>query len=284
MNFQDTLTCNDIRSCSVNTSGINNGFLVTAHVMTRPGALCLSFLNRDTVHLSCKRRTTDVKRIRHVLGFPGWNRRRNYEKQKDAPMTKNNLTTHLKWLLKQGPSLYPSLTLSAHENRNNANNQNPPHVRPILEQPTVDIELGKEGHPDSIAGTFVKGTGADDADVKVDDTNMARLLLAPQSANKPRLLSSPKEPVEGNKAGNSGAHEKSPSEQRKRRNPNVVKGMAAYSCPRRNCRRLTMIMAKIPSAICLRHRTASKSQPQPPEGPNTRLMSIRQWSMLTLLT
>jgi bloom syndrome protein len=36
-------------------------------------------------------------------------------------MTKNNLASHLKWLLKQGPSLYPSLTAES----------------PVVEQPTA---------------------------------------------------------------------------------------------------------------------------------------------------
>ena len=246
----------------------------TAHVMTRPDALRLSFLNRDTVvRPNCKRRTTYVKRTRHVLGFPGWDGCRNDEKQKDASMTKNNLTTHLKWLLKQGPSLYPSLTPSAHENRNNASARNPSHAQPILKQQTAGLGLDEECDLERIPGTFVNDTGAYDADVKVDDTNMARLLLAQQSANKPRLLSSSKKSAEGNKTGNNCAPEKSPSEQRKTRNLSVVRGMTTYLTPKRNCWRLTLIMEKITNAICLRHRAVPMGQPQPPVGPSARLMS-----------
>ena len=82
-------------------------------------------------------------------------------------MTKNNLASHLKWLLKQGPSLYPSLTTEA----------------PVVEQstrvsqqptPPEEFEI-----PDGIL---------EDADDVTDDT-MARLMLCPSSESKPRMLS-----------------------------------------------------------------------------------------------
>lgn len=85
-------------------------------------------------------------------------------------MTKNNLATHLKWLLNQGPSLYPSLTtdtpLIERENR-------------VSQQPTPPSDESDE--PDEIF---------EDCN-DVTDENMARLMLAPQSASKPRMLSHP---------------------------------------------------------------------------------------------
>src|SRR6478735_3190161 len=83
-------------------------------------------------------------------------------------MTKNNLAVHLKWLLKQGPSLYP--TLSA---------DNPP-IDPgsrVSQQPT----------PPSDEIELLEHLLDDAEDVK--DDNMARLMLAPSSESKPRMLS-----------------------------------------------------------------------------------------------
>lgn len=83
-------------------------------------------------------------------------------------MTKNNLAVHLKWLLKQGPSLYP--TLSA---------DNPPidSGSRVSQQPT----------PPSDETEFLDQLLEDVEDVK--DENMARLMLAPSSESKPRMLS-----------------------------------------------------------------------------------------------
>ncbi|KAJ5081611.1 ATP-dependent DNA helicase [Penicillium alfredii] len=83
-------------------------------------------------------------------------------------MTKNNLATHLKWLLARGPSLYPSLTADSTERDNRA-----------PQQPTPPVD-----NLDLIVKVLDDGE-----DVK-DDT-MAKLLLAPQSASKPRMLSRP---------------------------------------------------------------------------------------------
>lgn len=85
-------------------------------------------------------------------------------------MTKNNLASHLKWLLNQGPSLYPSLTtetpLIERDNR-------------VSQQPTPPSD---ESHiPDEVFGDCND----------VTDDNMTRLMLAPQSASKPRMLSHP---------------------------------------------------------------------------------------------
>jgi bloom syndrome protein len=83
-------------------------------------------------------------------------------------MTKNNLAVHLKWLLKQGPSLYP--TLSA---------DNPPidSGSRVSQQPT----------PSSDETEFLDQLLEDAEDLK--DDNMARLMLAPSSESKPRMLS-----------------------------------------------------------------------------------------------
>lgn len=83
-------------------------------------------------------------------------------------MTKNNLASHLKWLLNQSPSLYPSLTsdtpLIERANR-------------VSQQPTPPSD--ESDRPDEIF---------EDCN-DVTDESMARLMLAPQSASKPRMLS-----------------------------------------------------------------------------------------------
>ncbi|PYH37379.1 RecQ family helicase MusN [Aspergillus neoniger CBS 115656] len=106
-------------------------------------------------------------------------------------MTKNNLAAHLKWLLQQGPALYPSLSPSAHEYHNNTADRNQPTapVPPagaLAHQPediTIAInDLQPEAKP--------ADTGHVDGKAEVDsDEEMARLLLTPASARKPRMLS-----------------------------------------------------------------------------------------------
>lgn len=83
-------------------------------------------------------------------------------------MTRNNLAVHLKWLLKQGPSLYPSLTT-----------ESPPVER--------DIRVSQQPTPPSAKNETLEAIleGGDDA----TDQKMARLMLAPSSAGKPRMLS-----------------------------------------------------------------------------------------------
>lgn len=143
-------------------------------------------------------------------------------------MTKNNLSTHLKWLLKQGPSLYPSLTPSAHENQNNADARNPARGQPTSaqDQAGIDSRSGRDVDSERILETFVDDIGDNNAEVKTDK-NMARLLFAPQSASKPRLLSSSKKPPAARTPGasNDRVPEKSPTE-RKTRDSNVIKGTA----------------------------------------------------------
>lgn len=143
-------------------------------------------------------------------------------------MTKNNLSTHLKWLLKQGPSLYPSLTPSAHENQNNADARNSTQGQPTSaqDQPGINLRSSRDVGSERILETFVDDIEDNNAEVKTD-TNMARLLFAPQSASKPRLLSSSKKSPVARTLGasNDRVPEKSPTE-RKTRDPNVIKGMA----------------------------------------------------------
>jgi bloom syndrome protein len=80
-------------------------------------------------------------------------------------MTKNNLAVHLKWLLKQAPPTCPALVSLPERN------QALQSALPADESTTLhDISEHVE----------------DDA-----DEEMARLLFAPQSASKPRMLSRP---------------------------------------------------------------------------------------------
>jgi bloom syndrome protein len=85
-------------------------------------------------------------------------------------MTKNNLASHLKWLLNQGPSLYPSLTTET----------------PLIER---DNRVSQQPTPPSDESDIPDEIFEDCNDVT--DENMARLMLAPQSASKPRMLSHP---------------------------------------------------------------------------------------------
>lgn len=144
-------------------------------------------------------------------------------------MTKNNLTTHLKWLLKQGPSLYPSLTPSVHDKRKDIGVPSLPQAQLGSDQPGSSFGFGAESDLERIPGTFTNDTGADDADANIDDTDMARLLIAPQSTSKPRLLSSSKKSTETKKPGLGVVPEASPSEQRKLKHSDRVKGRATCS-------------------------------------------------------
>jgi hypothetical protein len=84
-------------------------------------------------------------------------------------MTKNNLAVHLKWLKTQGKPLYPQLVqTSPHGPNNNVPQQLTP---PTDEFAALDDIL-------------------EDVENETDEA-MARLLFAPQSASKPRMLSRP---------------------------------------------------------------------------------------------
>lgn len=90
-------------------------------------------------------------------------------------MTKNNLASHLKWLLNQGPSLYPSLTSET----------------PLIER---DNRVSQQPTPPSDESDIPDEVFEDCKDVT--DDKMARLMLAPQSASKPRMLSRPDTNIE----------------------------------------------------------------------------------------
>ncbi|GFF83934.1 ATP-dependent DNA helicase hus2/rqh1 [Aspergillus udagawae] len=110
-------------------------------------------------------------------------------------MTKNNLDVHLQWLLDQGPTLYPSLTSFAQEIQNSASRQPTTRPQPADSNESIDrsgsIHVGDSQVIREIRTNEEKDAGGDATEV--DDPNMARLLLAPQSASKSRLLSRPGE-------------------------------------------------------------------------------------------
>lgn len=110
-------------------------------------------------------------------------------------MTKNNLDVHLQWLLDQGPSLYPSLTSFAQEIQNSASRQPTTRPQPADSNASID-RLGSIHVGDSQVIRETKTNEEKDAGgdvIELDDPNMARLLLAPQSASKSRLISRPGE-------------------------------------------------------------------------------------------
>jgi bloom syndrome protein len=80
-------------------------------------------------------------------------------------MTKNNLATHLKWLITQGKSLYlPPAPTSLPERDNHVSQQ---AISPTDEFATLDDIL----------------------EVAEDETDVSMARLLPQSASKPRMLS-----------------------------------------------------------------------------------------------
>lgn len=142
-------------------------------------------------------------------------------------MTNNNLAVHLKWLLKQGPSLYPSLTPSE-----------PPNQTADVARDTAPYQSNL---PSGVPGTVVEQhantrTGIGDfvdhgAGVKGDnDTDMARLVLASHSASKPRMLSFANNASSGTpKTPGKRELDESPTRERGTRKPDRITGMAALS-------------------------------------------------------
>jgi bloom syndrome protein len=140
-------------------------------------------------------------------------------------MTNNNLAVHLKWLLKQGPSLYPSLTPSE-----------PPNQTADVARDTASYQSNLSS---DVLGTVVEqhantGTGIGDfvghgAGVKGDnDADMARLALAPHSASKPRMLSLVNNASSGTpKTPRKRELDESPTRERGMRKPDRITGMAA---------------------------------------------------------
>ncbi|KAJ5367820.1 hypothetical protein N7541_001761 [Penicillium brevicompactum] len=84
-------------------------------------------------------------------------------------MTKNNLAVHLKWLKTQGKPSYPQIAQSSSPRRENHEPQQP--------TPPIDESAILDDIPEDVENET--------------DEEMARLLYAPQSARKPRLLSRP---------------------------------------------------------------------------------------------
>ncbi|GMF75572.1 unnamed protein product [Aspergillus oryzae] len=109
-------------------------------------------------------------------------------------MTRHNLEVHLKWLLQQGPSLYPSLSPSARENRNSIReNHTQNRLIPALHATGNQVPEIAIGDSQPLQKKPVDNV---EKDFEVEsDEDMARLLMAPQSASKPRLFSRPTDAV-----------------------------------------------------------------------------------------
>ncbi|KAL4955948.1 hypothetical protein BDW69DRAFT_182026 [Aspergillus filifer] len=103
-------------------------------------------------------------------------------------MTKSNLETHLKWLLDQGPSLYPVLTPPAWENARVTSDDIPANSVPTLNlvaSQTQDLSI-KDSQP--VLGTSVRDHVVDETEIDSDE-EMARLMLAPTPGSKSRMIS-----------------------------------------------------------------------------------------------
>ncbi|CAG8191338.1 unnamed protein product [Penicillium salamii] len=83
-------------------------------------------------------------------------------------MTKNNLAVHLKWLKTQGKPSYPQLGQSSARR----DSHGPQHPTPPIDQIATLDDIPEDVENET-------------------DEEMARLLFAPQSASKPRMLSRP---------------------------------------------------------------------------------------------
>lgn len=138
-------------------------------------------------------------------------------------MTKNNLAVHLKWLLKQGPSLYPSLIPSERDNQI-------AHVDHGIapDQPTRQWNVSGTDLAGSQANirTTIQNTVRNGTDVN-DDEEMARLVLAPHSSSKPRMLSLANDASSRTpKASGGWSVEESPTRERGTQRKNAAKGVA----------------------------------------------------------
>lgn len=104
-------------------------------------------------------------------------------------MTKNNLRVHLGWLLDQGPSLYPSVKPPAGgSDDRQVSRQSVLHEAGQASTSTGLVTDGLLGILADI-GDSVEECGSDAIPHEVANNSvMARLSLAPQSASKPRML------------------------------------------------------------------------------------------------
>ncbi|KAL3471879.1 hypothetical protein BJX99DRAFT_14446 [Aspergillus californicus] len=106
-------------------------------------------------------------------------------------MTRTNLEFHLEWLLDQGPSLYPVLSPPAWESHVNTNSSfaNSGPVLDLVASQTEELSI-KDSQPNF--EPLVTNNANDGYEVD-PDTDMARLMLIPPSASKPRMLSQAQE-------------------------------------------------------------------------------------------
>ena len=117
-------------------------------------------------------------------------------------MTRNNLQSHLKWLLGQGPSLYPSLTPAAGDNRDPTSDRSRTDTRPPPAINATNDDIGDIATRDS---QLVLDDNAAESGDLIPDDDMARLMFAPQSASKPRMLSRAKSSVSSPPSVSNGA-------------------------------------------------------------------------------
>ncbi|RAL16268.1 RecQ family helicase MusN [Aspergillus homomorphus CBS 101889] len=114
-------------------------------------------------------------------------------------MTKNNLTAHLKWLLQQGPALYPSLVSSEHEYQNNtASTRSALPVSAVATLPTSTTQTDGPlaiGDSQPTRGAAGINSFSDDVEIDSDSEEMARLALTPGSGRKPRMLCLSQQPL-----------------------------------------------------------------------------------------
>ena len=143
-------------------------------------------------------------------------------------MTRHNLEVHLKWLLQQGPAIYPSLSPSARENRNSTRENHTQY------QPTPALNATGNQVPEIAIGDSqpLQNNSVDNADKGPEvesDEDMARLLLAPQSASKPRLFSRSTGAVTGSPSKPNGRPPaQSPTRQREVLKSPAIKSMNIY--------------------------------------------------------
>lgn len=137
-------------------------------------------------------------------------------------MTKNNLAVHLKWLLKQGPSLYPSLTPAGDDQVVHVDS----HIASDQRNRQWDVSGTDFTRPQAATATEIGYTGANNGEAS-DGEDMAWLALAPHSASKPRMLSLANNNSRTLKTSDGWSVSESPTRERETQRKNGVKGMAA---------------------------------------------------------
>lgn len=149
-------------------------------------------------------------------------------------MTRNNLEVHLEWLLNQGPSLYPSLKPSARDNENDRTARSGILGQSASARTSV-VTSFSVGIPQSTVEAGIEDiVGDNGTEVKSpfeSDEDMARLLLAPPSASKPRMLSCQNNNASSRtpKTPNRRSVERSPAKPRSSQHRSIVKGTVVLS-------------------------------------------------------